>query len=96
MPGRWKAPISRASLSEAKPEGRIGAVARDPLLPVRAFFDLGGSGATADAMAIWITQWVDREIRVLDYIEGPGQVLAYYVSRFAGAGLGRGAVRAAP
>jgi phage terminase large subunit len=49
------------------------------LLPLRAFFDLGGSGASADAMAIWIVQWVGQEIRVLDYIEGMGQVLAYYV-----------------
>ena len=30
-------------------------------------------------MAIWIVQWVGQEIRVLDYIEGVGQVLAYYV-----------------
>lgn len=66
-------------LAEAKASGRIGRVARDPLLPVRAFFDLGGSGASADAMAIWLVQWVAHEIRVLDYIEGQGQVLAYYV-----------------
>jgi phage terminase large subunit len=31
-------------------------------------------------MAIWIVQWVGQEIRVLDYIEGQGQVLAYYVA----------------
>jgi phage terminase large subunit len=29
-------------------------------------------------MAIWIVQWVGQEIRLLDYIEGVGQVLAYY------------------
>ena len=29
-------------------------------------------------MAIWITQFVGREIRLLDYIEGVGQPLAYY------------------
>jgi phage terminase large subunit len=68
-----------AVLNEAKAQGRIGRVAADPLLPLRAFFDLGGSGASADAMAIWIVQWVGQEIRVLDYIEGMGQVLAYYV-----------------
>ena len=66
-------------LQAAKAEGRIGRIARDALLPVRAVFDLGGSGASADAMAIWIVQWVGQEIRVLDYIEGVGQVLAYYV-----------------
>ena len=73
-------------LAQAKQEGRIGRVARDPLLPVRAVFDLGGSGATADAMAIWITQWVGREIRILDYIEGIGQVLGYYVSELRSRG----------
>jgi len=67
-------------LSEAAAQGRIGSVSADPLLPVRAFFDLGGAGANADAMAIWIAQWVGREIRVLDYIEGRGQVLGYYTA----------------
>jgi len=69
-----------AELARARTEGRIGKVTADPLLPLRAFFDLGGAGATADAMAIWIVQWVDKEIRVLDYIEGVGQILGYYVS----------------
>jgi phage terminase large subunit len=69
-----------AVLAQAKAECRIGFVAADPLLPLRAYFDLGGSGATADSMAIWIAQWVGSEIRVLDYIEGQGQVLAYYVN----------------
>jgi phage terminase large subunit len=67
-------------LSEAKTERRIGRVSADPLLPLRAFFDIGGSGAQADAMAIWIVQWAGQEIRILDYIEGVGQVLAYYVA----------------
>jgi len=66
-------------LNAAKAESRIGSVSADPLLPLRAFFDLGGSGANADALAIWIVQWVGQEIRVLDYIEGVGQVLGYYV-----------------
>lgn len=75
-------------LSEAKADGRISRLAADPLLPVRAFFDIGGSGASADAMAIWIAQFVDREIRVLDYIEGSGQVLAYYVKALRARGWG--------
>jgi phage terminase large subunit len=49
-------------LSEAKAQGRIGKVAADPLLPLRAFIDIGGSGATADAFTIWIVQWVGTEI----------------------------------
>ena len=37
-------------------------------------------------MAIWIVQWVGQEIRVLDYIEGVGQVLAIYVSELRSRG----------
>jgi phage terminase large subunit len=73
-------------LNAARLEGRIGKVARDPLLPLRAVFDLGGSGARADAMAIWLVQWVGQEIRVLDYIEGIGQVLAHYVNELRSRG----------
>jgi phage terminase large subunit len=73
-------------LAKARAEGRISKVAADPLLPLRAIFDLGGSGATADAMSIWIVQWVGQEIRVLDYIEGVGQVLAFYVNELRAKG----------
>jgi phage terminase large subunit len=76
-------------LTEARANGRIGRVSADPLLPLRAFFDIGGSGRTADAMAIWIAQWVGREIRVLDYIEGVGQVLAYYVNELRARGYAK-------
>src|SRR6185312_8071805 len=78
-----------AGLNAARAGGRIGHVAADPLLPVRAYFDLGGSGASADAMAIWIAQFVGREIRVLDYIEGAGQVLGYYLAELRKRGWGQ-------
>jgi phage terminase large subunit len=67
-------------LSEAKAQGRIGKVTADPLLSLRAFIDIGGSGATADAFTIWIVQWVGQEIRILDYYESVGQVLAFHVN----------------
>lgn len=67
-------------LAAARSQGRIGKVSADPLLPIRAFVDIGGSGATADAFTIWIVQWVGQEIRVLDYYESIGQVLAYHVN----------------
>ncbi len=57
----------------ARQQKRIGRVGADPILPIKAFFDIGGSGHNADAMAIWIAQFVGREIRLLDYIEGVGQ-----------------------
>ena len=67
-------------LTKAKQDNRIGNVSADPLLPIRAFVDIGGSGANADAFTIWIVQWVGQEIRVLDYYESVGQVLAYHVN----------------
>jgi phage terminase large subunit len=69
-----------ALLSAARREGRIGRVAADPLLPLRAFVDIGGSGATADAFVIWSVQWVGQEIRVLDYYESVGQVLGEHLN----------------
>lgn len=67
------------SLTTAKAEGRIGFVAPDPLMTTRAFWDIGGTGAKADATAIWIAQFVAAEIRVLDYYEAQGQPLATHV-----------------
>ncbi|EJW11255.1 Phage terminase large subunit [Rhodovulum sp. PH10] len=75
-------------LADAKAEGRIGKVAPDPIVQRRAFWDIGGAGASADAMSIWVAQFVDREIRVLDYIEGVGQVLSYYVNELRTRGHG--------
>jgi phage terminase large subunit len=77
-------------LSEAKAQGRIGKVAADPLLPLRAFIDIGGAGAAADAFTIWIVQWVGAvEIRVLDYYESVGQVLAFHVNWLRSNGYAR-------
>ena len=67
-------------LAEAKSQRRIGRVAADPLLPLRAYVDIGGSGARADAFVIWIVQFVGQEIRVLDYYESVGQVLGAHVN----------------
>jgi phage terminase large subunit len=66
-------------LAQAKRDGRIGKVSADPLLPLRAFIDIGGAGALADAFTIWVVQWVGGEIRILDYYESIGQVLAFHV-----------------
>ena len=68
------------SLSKAKQEGRIDFVAADPLMATRAYWDIGGSGAKADATAIWIAQFVGQKINVLDYYEAQGQPLAAHVA----------------
>jgi phage terminase large subunit len=75
-------------LEKAQNEGRIGRVAADPLLPIRAFHDIGGAGAQADAYTIWIVQWVGQEIRVLDCYASVGQVLAHHVNWMRSKGYG--------
>lgn len=67
------------ALLDAKAQGRICRVSADPLMTIRAFWDIGGTGAKADAAAIWIAQFVGREVRVLDYYEAVGQPLAAHV-----------------
>jgi phage terminase large subunit len=62
-------------LAEAKEQGRVGVVARDPVMTIRAVWDIG----FRDACAIWIVQYVGREIRVLDYYEAVGQPLAAHL-----------------
>jgi phage terminase large subunit len=76
--GKFEGAYFAKHLEQARQQGRIGQVAIDPILPVKAFMDIGGAGHSSDAMAIWICQFVGREIRLLDYIEGVGQPLAYY------------------
>jgi phage terminase large subunit len=68
------------SLSEARLAGRIGRVAPDPLMTYRLFFDIGGTGAKADAVAIWVAQVLGKEIRAIDYYEASGQPLATHLS----------------
>jgi phage terminase large subunit len=76
-------------LTVAKAQGRIGNVAADPLMTIRAVWDIGGTGAKADACAIWIGQFVGREIRVLDYYEAVGQPLATHVQWLRDNGWGK-------
>lgn len=68
-----------AALTQARLDKRIGFVAADPLMSIRAVWDIGGTGNKADATAIWIVQYVGREIRFLDYYEAVGQPLSAHV-----------------
>jgi phage terminase large subunit len=67
------------SLTRARADKRIGRVAADPLMTTRLFFDIGGTGLKADAVSIWVAQFIGKEIRVLDYYEAVGQPLATHV-----------------
>jgi phage terminase large subunit len=78
-----------ALLSEAQREGRIGKVSRDPLLPIKAFVDIGGTGAKSDAYSCWIAQFVSREVRILDYYEAIGEPLAVHLQWLRDRGWGK-------
>lgn len=76
------------ALTIARQEHRIGHVARDPLLSIRAFWDIGGTGAKADACSAWMIQFIGKEIRVLDYYEAVGQQLSVHVEWMRSKGYG--------
>jgi len=67
-------------LALAKKEGRIGRVAADPLMTIRIFVDIGGTGAKADAFTMWPAQFIGKEIRVLNYYEAQGQPLESHLA----------------
>jgi phage terminase large subunit len=77
-------------LAEAKSQGRITKVSPDPLMALRAYVDIGGTGAKADAFAMWIVQFVGREIRVLNYYESVGQPLSAHLNWMRENGYGPG------
>lgn len=73
-------------LTAAKSEGRIGKVAFDPLMTIRLFVDIGGTGAKADSFSIWPAQFIGKEIRTRDYYEAQGQPLAAHLAWLRGKG----------
>lgn len=68
------------ALLDARKEGRIGRVPADPLMTIRIFCDIGGTGARADAFTMWAAQFIGKEIRVLNYYEAVGQPLASHLN----------------
>lgn len=75
----FTAPIPGAYYAEqiarAYRDGRIGVVQHEPRLTVDTWWDLGIN----DRMAIWFTQSVGKELRVIDYSEGSGKGLPHYI-----------------
>lgn len=63
-----------AQLKLAEKEGRITNVSHEAGLPVDTWWDLG----IGDAMCIWFTQNVGKEIHVIDYYEGQGEGFPFY------------------
>lgn len=62
-----------SDLTQAKASGRIGRVSADPLMTIKVFCDIGGTGSKADAFTMWVAQFIGLEVRVLDYYEAQGQ-----------------------
>ena len=69
-----------APLSVARIEGRIGRVAADPLMTIRLFVDIGGTGSKADNFVMWAAQFIGKEIRVVNYYESQGQPLSAHLA----------------
>ena len=64
-----------AILTELETKGRVGNYAHDSLLQVETWWDLGVS----DSTAIWFTQSIGNEIRIIDYYENQGYGMQHYI-----------------
>lgn len=64
-----------AVLSELEKKNRIGNYAHDPIMQVETWWDLGVS----DSTAIWFTQSIGNEIRIIDYYENQGHGMQHYI-----------------
>jgi len=62
-------------MSMARADGRIGFIPYDEQLPVHTAWDLGYN----DSNSIWFFQIYKKEIRLIDYEEGSGESLAYWL-----------------
>jgi phage terminase large subunit len=68
--------VYNAELEAAQGDGRICDLAPISDRPLHAVFDIG----VTDATAIWICQFVDDKIHLLEYLEDKFKALPYYLS----------------
>ena len=61
-------------LQKAEQDGRVTKVPYEEGIGVETWWDLG----VGDSTAIWFTQSVGREIRVIDYLEASGEGFPFY------------------
>ncbi len=69
--------LTQAEVCQPK---RVTNISRDPLMTVRAYWDIGGTSQKSDATAIWIVQFVGQSINVLDHYEVVGQPMSSHVA----------------
>lgn len=66
-------------LQKARDEGRISVVAADPLMTIRLFADIGGTGNKADNFVFWAAQFVGRQILNINHYEVRGQPIGAHL-----------------
>lgn len=65
-----------ATLNELEEKGRFCDISRDDLCRTFTAWDLGVS----DSTAIWVCQAINKEYRIVDFVENHGQGLEWYVN----------------
>lgn len=89
--GEYKSAVEGAyyakHLLKAREEKRIGVVPIDPLMTIRLFVDIGGTGAKADAFTIWAAQFIGLKIHWIKYYEAVGQPLEAHLDWCRGNGF---------
>lgn len=73
-------------ITKAQEEGRLSKdnvhvnVSEDPLMIVRLFVDVGGTGAKADNFVIWAAQFIGQSINWINHYEVQGQPIGHHLS----------------
>ena len=67
-------------LSKARQEKRITKVPENPLLIIRLFADIGGTGARADNFVFWAAQFEGQNINFLNHYEVQGQEIGHHLN----------------
>jgi phage terminase large subunit len=75
----------QADLLKARREGRVRSLAYDPMRALYAHWDIG----VEDHTTIWLSQRPGADIHYIDYIEGQGQALGYYLNELRSRGYER-------
>ena len=75
-------------INKARAERRIGITPRDPLIGVRAYFDIG----FRDSTTIWVVQFVGALILVIDYYEVQRQPLGAHLDWLRENGYGNATI----
>jgi phage terminase large subunit len=72
----------------AKEQKRIDFVPVDPLMQIRAYFDIGGAGARADR-SIWVAQFVGQKSTSWTTTRRKGNSLSVHIDWMRSRGWGK-------